>query len=169
MNAYEVLGLGADASEEEVRAAYLRLATLNHPDRGGDGETFRAIREAYEQLSVADVNEDVPGSETNDDEPCVVEDWIPPSPPKSHARVSTYKTVSDLDVFFGDLAKWTFAIGCLPPLLVLVGLSMLSLGVLALRVFVALFGTGTVAAVVPVCIFISTALAYYVFHLKVRS
>lgn len=159
MNAYEVLGLGTDATEDQVRAAYLRLATLNHPDRGGDVETFRAIREAYEQLSVADVHVDVPGSEANDGETCAGEDWIPPSPPKSHARVSTYKTVSDLDVNFGDMAKWAFAIGCLPPLLVLVGLSMLSLGLLALRVFIALFGTGTAAAVVPICIFSSTALA----------
>lgn len=46
-----VLGLTADATESDVRDAYLRLIKQHHPDRpGGDQETFIRVQEAYESL-----------------------------------------------------------------------------------------------------------------------
>jgi curved DNA-binding protein len=50
---YEVLGVGRDASEEEIRSAYRRLARQNHPDVNKDPDAsrrFSEISEAYEVL-----------------------------------------------------------------------------------------------------------------------
>jgi len=52
---YEVLGVGKDAGEREIKKAYKRLAMKYHPDRTqGDKEkeeTFKQIKEAYEVLN----------------------------------------------------------------------------------------------------------------------
>lgn len=42
------LGLGAEATEDEIKAAYKRLAKDAHPDRGGSVDQFNDLREAYE-------------------------------------------------------------------------------------------------------------------------
>jgi len=43
------LGLPAGATEEEIRAAYRRLARATHPDAGGNAEDFKKIQAWYEQ------------------------------------------------------------------------------------------------------------------------
>ena len=52
---YEVLGLNKDASEEEIKKAYRKLAMKHHPDRNPDSkdaeEKFKECKEAYEMLS----------------------------------------------------------------------------------------------------------------------
>ena len=52
---YEVLGVGRDASEGDVKKAYRRLAMKFHPDRNPDDakaeENFKEATEAYEVLS----------------------------------------------------------------------------------------------------------------------
>lgn len=49
---YEILGIGKNASKDEIRRAYRRLAHEHHPDKGGgQAEKFKAINEAYEVLS----------------------------------------------------------------------------------------------------------------------
>ena len=54
---YQMLGLNANASEDEVRAAYRRLVQLHHPDHnGGSAESarrFEAVQEAYAQIRSA--------------------------------------------------------------------------------------------------------------------
>ena len=54
MRALEVLGLESDASFDEVKAAWRRLAKANHPDvRPGDAEAatrFQAVQASYEVL-----------------------------------------------------------------------------------------------------------------------
>ena len=47
---YEVLGVGKDASPDEIKKAFRRAATQHHPDRGGDETKFKEINEAYEVL-----------------------------------------------------------------------------------------------------------------------
>ena len=55
---YEVLGVGRDASERDIKKAYKRLAMKYHPDRNpGDKEAeanFKEVKEAYEILTDSD-------------------------------------------------------------------------------------------------------------------
>ncbi|MCJ8499931.1 J domain-containing protein [Desulfatitalea alkaliphila] len=48
---FTILGVAADASAEEIRSAYRRLAKAYHPDHfSGGSEPFREIQEAYAVL-----------------------------------------------------------------------------------------------------------------------
>lgn len=51
VNYYEILELSKTASQDEVKAAYKKMATVVHPDKGGSAMLFRLVQEAYEVLS----------------------------------------------------------------------------------------------------------------------
>ncbi len=51
---YEVLGVGKNASADEIKKAFRRLAVEHHPDRGGSEDKFKEVNEAYEVLKDAD-------------------------------------------------------------------------------------------------------------------
>ncbi len=51
---YQILGLSQDASPEEIKKAYYKLAHKHHPDKGGDEKKFKEINEAYQTLSNKD-------------------------------------------------------------------------------------------------------------------
>jgi molecular chaperone DnaJ len=52
---YEILGLAKDASDEDIKKSYRKLAMKYHPDRNPDSkaaeEKFKEAKEAYEMLS----------------------------------------------------------------------------------------------------------------------
>ncbi|MDR2492094.1 MAG: J domain-containing protein [Coriobacteriales bacterium] len=50
-NYYDVLGVQATASADEIKKAFKRLAREHHPDAGGDEAVFKEISEAYDTLS----------------------------------------------------------------------------------------------------------------------
>jgi molecular chaperone DnaJ len=48
---YEILGIAKNASADEIKKAYRRLAVQHHPDKeGGNEDKFKEINEAYEVL-----------------------------------------------------------------------------------------------------------------------
>ena len=54
---YDLLGVKRDASEQEIKRAYRRLARKYHPDtKAGDKETFQVITEAYTLLTGGSVS-----------------------------------------------------------------------------------------------------------------
>lgn len=46
---WSILGVTADVTEAELKAAYRKRAVETHPDQGGDDETFRKVLRAYEE------------------------------------------------------------------------------------------------------------------------
>ena len=49
---YEILGVSKNASDDEIKKAYRKLAHKYHPDKiGGDAEKFKEINAAYQVLS----------------------------------------------------------------------------------------------------------------------
>ena len=55
---YEILGLSRDASDEDIKKSYRKLAMKHHPDRNPDDKSaegkFKEAKEAYEMLSEPD-------------------------------------------------------------------------------------------------------------------
>ena len=58
---YETLGVAKNASEEEIKKSYRKLAMKYHPDRNPDSkeseEKFKEVKEAYEMLTNAEKRE----------------------------------------------------------------------------------------------------------------
>ena len=51
MDHYQTLGVAKNATPDEIKKAYRRLASQHHPDKGGDTNTFQKIQVAYDTLS----------------------------------------------------------------------------------------------------------------------
>jgi curved DNA-binding protein len=51
MDYYSTLGVGRNATDDDIKKAYRKLAMQHHPDRGGDEAIFKKISEAYDILS----------------------------------------------------------------------------------------------------------------------
>lgn len=46
---WEFLGIKQDATKKDIINAYKALAKTHHPDAGGDSETFKRLRKAYDE------------------------------------------------------------------------------------------------------------------------
>lgn len=53
MNHYDVLGVAKNATADEIKRAYRKLASQHHPDKGGDTAKFQQIQSAYEIIGDA--------------------------------------------------------------------------------------------------------------------
>jgi curved DNA-binding protein len=51
MDHYATLGVAKNATPDEIKKAYRKLASQYHPDKGGDTAKFQQIQEAYAVLS----------------------------------------------------------------------------------------------------------------------
>lgn len=51
LDPYKTLGIRKNASRATVKKAFRKAAFAAHPDRGGDAETFQAVRLSYATLS----------------------------------------------------------------------------------------------------------------------
>jgi molecular chaperone DnaJ len=51
---YQVLGISRNATKDEIKKAYRKLAHKYHPDHGGSEKKFKEINEAYQILSNTD-------------------------------------------------------------------------------------------------------------------
>ncbi|MEE1160115.1 MAG: DnaJ C-terminal domain-containing protein [Atopobiaceae bacterium] len=51
---YDVLGVKRDATQDEIKRAFRKLAAKYHPDAGGDEDKFKEVSEAYNTLSEPD-------------------------------------------------------------------------------------------------------------------
>lgn len=54
MTHYDTLGIAENATPEEIKKAYRKLASQHHPDKGGDTARFQEIQAAYDTLADAD-------------------------------------------------------------------------------------------------------------------
>lgn len=50
MTPFQILGVPVNATVEEAKTAYRRLAQQHHPDKGGNEETFKSIKAAFETI-----------------------------------------------------------------------------------------------------------------------
>jgi curved DNA-binding protein len=48
---YSTLGVSKNASPEEIKRAYRKLASQHHPDKGGNKQKFQELQAAYDTLS----------------------------------------------------------------------------------------------------------------------
>lgn len=48
---YSILGITKNASNDEIKKAYRKMASIHHPDRGGNKEKFQEIQAAYDTLA----------------------------------------------------------------------------------------------------------------------
>lgn len=51
MDHYQTLGIAKNATPDDIKKAYRRLASIHHPDKGGDTAMFQQIQVAYDTLS----------------------------------------------------------------------------------------------------------------------
>ena len=57
MDPYQTLGVDQSASDQQIKAAFRKLAVQYHPDRGGDEDKFKQINEAY--IKIKEQNPDL--------------------------------------------------------------------------------------------------------------
>ena len=51
---YDTLGVPENASDQDIKKAYKKLAMQHHPDKGGDAKKFQQISEAYDSIKTQD-------------------------------------------------------------------------------------------------------------------
>jgi DnaJ-class molecular chaperone len=55
---FEIINLTTSATTQEVKSSWRRLASIHHPDKGGDAEKFNELRQAYNAaLKLAEAND----------------------------------------------------------------------------------------------------------------
>jgi len=118
---YEVLGVPATASDDELRRAYRKLARETHPDLGGSAPAFRSLQLAWEQIGTPEAraaydrrrtapsgSSRVPGSAPDDGTPF---SWGPPThaprtDSKPRARVHGHPGGANRERYLDLMREW---------------------------------------------------------------
>jgi curved DNA-binding protein CbpA len=86
MSPYEILGVAASATEQEINKAYRRLLKTFHPDRNpGDKEAedkYKQVQDAYDSLTKTDHRPS--RRRTYQQPPKDPNNWIKDAPPPTH-------------------------------------------------------------------------------------
>lgn len=56
---YKLLGVHAQSTDAEIKAAYYSACRAAHPDKGGDADTFATLAQAYHAIKNADARRKV--------------------------------------------------------------------------------------------------------------
>ena len=99
MNLYEELELPRDCTFDEIKQQYRHLASIHHPDKGGDVEKFKRIKLAYEVLS--DPERRKTYNETN----VISESRSLRSESISELSTVFFKVIANVDLHNGDLVN----------------------------------------------------------------
>lgn len=67
MDARKILGVGNNATPQEIRKAYRKKANKHHPDQGGDSWAFQQVQAAFDELS--NIKEDLTTSQSQSKKP----------------------------------------------------------------------------------------------------
>ena len=90
---YQALGITQEASPQDIKKAYRKLALHSHPDRGGNAEIMVLINDAYETLSDPekrrnfDANWDVFQQANIDAEPDATDGYLQAGPTLPYSQV----------------------------------------------------------------------------------
>jgi ferredoxin len=95
---FEVLGLDADADDDEIQAAYRARLLDVHPDQGGSVEAFKTVRTAYETLIAGSDPANTDGSE----EAQAQAQARPQRPVSTTVRYLNYDVLGDYGWSLGD-------------------------------------------------------------------
>jgi len=92
LNAYNVLGVASDATDEEIKKAWRRMMMLTHPDRNGSQSAYINVNKAYDRLKdKTNLVHDGPDFEEFDSGD-TTPDWIKEQPPKVVAEPDWFRT-----------------------------------------------------------------------------
>src|SRR3954447_21153116 len=75
---YEVLGVPATASDDDLRRSYRRLLRETHPDIGGDAQRFIAVQVAWERVGTPEPGPRSAGAPPTTPEGGEPASWAPP-------------------------------------------------------------------------------------------
>ena len=118
---YEVLGVPAAASDDDLRRAYRRLARETHPDLGGSASAFRSLQLAWEQIGTPEARaaydrrrpSSSPSSSSSSARTAgTAPGWAPPSretartDSKPRARVHGHPGGANRERYLGLMREW---------------------------------------------------------------
>ena len=115
MNPYEVLGVSKETTTEEIRRTYRSLALKHHPDKGGDEEKFKQLREAYEMIDTDEKRKNLENGNTGNNNPFPFPGGFPGFPGffgnmfanamNQASKAKTRPIEHPLDITLEDIAK----------------------------------------------------------------
>ena len=97
---YEVLGVPASASDEDLRRAYRRALRETHPDTGGDQQRFIAVQAAWDRIGSPDARATYDRGRSSVGEPT---SWAPSSGGADRDRPASTRPAART---FGHPAGW---------------------------------------------------------------